>query len=60
MPDSEVLDARIGSALNRMIHNSHSKKKGQSGGNKRPRKRIPSRQTDCHLDLRSLHGHWEP
>ena len=34
MPDFEVLDARIASALNRIIHNSHFKKKGQSGGTK--------------------------
>ena len=27
MPDSEVLDARIASALNRIIHNSHFKRK---------------------------------
>ena len=42
MPNFEVLDARIASALNRIIHNSHFKKKGQSGGNKRPKKRTVS------------------
>ena len=34
MPDFEVLHAEIASALNRIIHNSHFKKKGQSGGTK--------------------------
>ena len=34
MPNFEVLDARIASALNRIIHNSHFKRKGQSGGTK--------------------------
>ena len=52
MPDFEVLDARIASALNKIIHNSHLKK-GQSGGTKSP-KRGPflSRKTGCLLDLR--------
>ena len=35
MPNVEVLDAKIASALNRIIHNSHFQKKGQSGGTKR-------------------------
>ena len=34
MPDFEVLDAKVASALNRIIHNTHFKKKGQSGGTK--------------------------
>ena len=38
VPDFEVLDARIASALNRIIHNSHFKKKGQSGGTKSPKR----------------------
>ena len=37
MPDFEVLDARIASALNRIIHNSHFKEKGQSEGTKSPK-----------------------
>ena len=43
-PYFEVLDRKIASALNRIIHNSHFKKKGQSGGNKRLQKqdRFPS------------------
>ena len=36
MPNFEVLDARIASALNRIIHNAHFKKKNQSGGTKGP------------------------
>ena len=46
MINFEVLDARIASALNSIIHNSQY--------------HFPSRQTDCLLDLRSLPGHWEP
>ena len=32
IPNFEVLDARIASALNKIIHNSHFKRKNQSGG----------------------------
>ena len=38
MPNFEELDAKIASALNRIIHKSHFKKKGQSGGTKSPKK----------------------
>ena len=31
-PNFEMLDAKIASALNKIIQNSHFKKKGQSGG----------------------------
>ena len=41
-PDSEVLDARIASALNRIIHNSQFKRRGQSGGTGSPKKRTVS------------------
>ena len=41
MPNFEVLDARIASALNKIIHNSHFKK-NQSGGTKRARSRTVS------------------
>ena len=34
MPNFEVLDARIASALNEIIHNSQFKKKNQPGGTK--------------------------
>ena len=44
MPDFEVLDARIASALNKIIHNSPFQKKNQSGGTKGPeRGPFPSR-----------------
>ena len=46
MPDFEVLDARIASAMNRIIPISHFKKKGQSGGTKSPRKRTVSFEVD--------------
>ena len=60
MPDFEVLDARIASALNKIIHNSHFKKEDQSGGTKGPeRGPFPSRWTDCLLDLRTIPGHWD-
>ena len=42
MPNFEVLDARIASALNKIIHNSHFKKKNQSGGTKGPESRTVS------------------
>ena len=46
MPNFEVLDARIASALNKIIHNSHFKKKNQSGGTKGPEAgQFLSRQT---------------
>ena len=61
MPNFEVLDARIASALNKIIHNSHFKRKNQSRRTKGPEARpFPSRQTDCLLDLRLLPGHCEP
>ena len=50
----EVLDAKIASALNRIIQ-----KKGQSGGTKSPKREpFPSWMTDRFLDLRVLPGHW--
>ena len=53
IPNFEVLDARIASALNKIIHNSQFKKENQSGGTKGPEAGpFPSRQTDCLLDLR--------
>ena len=58
MPDFEVLDAKIASALNRIIHNSQFKRKNQSGGTKGPeRGPFPSRQADCLFDLRLLSVH---
>ena len=61
MPNFEVLDARIASALNKIIHNSQFKKRISLEEQKGPeRGPFPSRQTDSLLDLRSLPGHWEP
>ena len=61
MPNFEVLDARIASALNKIIHNSQFQKENQSGGTKSPEAgQFPSRLTDCLLDLRLLPGHWNP
>ena len=52
MPNFEVLDARIASAL---------QKKNQSRGTKGPEAGpFPSRKADCFLNLRSPPGHWEP
>ena len=59
MPNFEVLDARIASALNKIIHNSHFKRKNQSGGTRSPqREPFVSRKTDRLPDLRILPGHW--
>ena len=59
MPDFEVLDAEIASALNRIVHNTQVQKKGQSGGTKGPKRgSFPSRKTDRLPDLRVLPGHW--
>ena len=53
-----ALNARIASALNRIIHNSHFKKKGQSGGTRGPnRGPFPSWKTDRLPDPRVLPGH---
>ena len=38
MLDFDVLDAKIASALNRIIHNTRFKRKGQSGGTKSPKR----------------------
>ena len=53
MPNFEVLDARIASTLNRIIHNTQFTRKvileEQKAQERRP---FPSRKTDCLLDLR--------
>ena len=52
MPNFEVLDARIASALNKIIQNTPLQEKGQSGGTKSPKRGpFPSRKTNCLLDL---------
>ena len=59
MPNFEVFDVRIASALNRIIRNSHFKRKDQSGGTKSPKRGpFPSRKTDRLPDLRILLGNW--
>ena len=47
MPDFEVLDARIASARNRIIHNCHFKRRVSL----KEQKAFLSRKTDCLLDL---------
>ena len=59
MPNFEVLDARIASALNKIIHNSQFKRRISLEEQKGPeRGPFPSWQTDCLLDLRTIPGHW--
>ena len=61
MPNFEVLDARIASALNKIIHNSHFKRRISLEEQKNPEAGpFPSWQTNCLLDLRLLPGHWSP
>ena len=61
MPDFEVLDARIASVLNKIIHNSQFKRR-VSLEQQQAQKRgpFPSWKTDPLLDLRVLPGHWSP
>ena len=42
MPNFEVLDARIASALNRIIHNTHFKRRISLEEHERPKKRTVS------------------
>ena len=59
MPNFEVLDARIASALNKIIHNSHFKRRISLEEQKaQKRGPFPSWQTDRLPDLRVLPGHW--
>ena len=61
MPNFEVLDARIASALNKIIHNSHFKRRISLEEQKAQKQDpFPSWQTDCLLDLRLLSGHSSP
>ena len=50
MPNFEVLDARIASALNKIIHNSQFKR----------RISLEEQKAQIALDLRSIPGHWNP
>ena len=59
MPNFEVLDARIASALNRIVHNSHFKRRINLEEMKGPKRGpFPSWKTTRLLDLRVLPGHW--
>ena len=61
MPNFEVLDARIASSLNRIIHNTQFKRKVSLEEQKSPKRGpFPSWKTDRLPDLRVLPGHWEP
>ena len=60
-PNFELLDARIGSALNKIIQKSHFKEKGQSEGTESSeRGSVSSGKTDLLHDLRVLPGCWCP
>ena len=59
MPNFEVLDARIASALNKIIHNSYFKRRISLEEQKAQKQdRFFSRQTDCLLDLRVFPDYW--
>ena len=59
MPNFEVLDATIASALKRIIHDTQFKRKVSLEEQKAPKRGpFPSRKTDCLPDLRVLPGHW--
>ena len=61
MPNFEVLDARIASTLNKIIHNSQFKRRISLEEQKAQKEdRFLRGGTDCLLDLRSIPGHWEP
>ena len=58
MPNFEGLDAKIASALNRIIYNTQFKK-GQCGGTKSTKRGpLSPRKADRLPDLRVLPGHW--
>ena len=60
MPNFEVLDARIASALNKIIQNSHFKRRISLEEQKAQKQDRFLRGADCLLDLRILPGHWSP
>ena len=58
-PNFEMLDAKIASALNKIILNPQLKEEGQSRGAESPKGgSVPSRKTDRLHDLRLLPGYW--
>ena len=62
MPNFEVLDSKIASALNRIIHNTQFKRKVSLEEQKAQKEDrflpFPSWKTDRVPDLRVLLGHW--
>ena len=59
MPNFEVLDAKIASVLNRIIHNTQFKRKVSPEEQKaHKREPFPSWKTDRLHVLRVLPGHW--
>ena len=59
MPTFEVLDARIASALNKIIHNSHFKRKISLEEQKAQKEdRFLRGRQIALLDLRTIPGHW--
>ena len=58
-PNFEMLDAKIASALNKIIQNSQFKKEGQHRGAESPKRRpVSTRKTDRLHDLRLLSSDW--
>ena len=58
-PNFEMLDVKIASALNKIIHNSHFKKTvSLEEQNAKKRGPVSTRNTDRLPDLRVLSGHW--
>ena len=58
-PNFEMMDARIASALNRIIQNSNGKKKRSLEEQKAQKEELVlSRKTDRLHDLRLLPSHW--
>ena len=61
MPNLEEFDARIASALNRIIQNSPLKRRVSLEEQKAQQEdRSFPQKTDRLFDLRSFLGHWEP
>ena len=59
MPNFVLLDARIASALNRIIHDTRFKRRVSLEEQEAPKRGLfPSWKTDRLLDLRVLPGHW--
>ena len=58
LPNFEGLDAKIASALNRIIHNTRFKRKVSLEEQSPKRGPFPSWKTDRFPDLRVLPGHW--